>query len=405
MNKLKKVACSVILLQCVLLLIGNFSLTGKAAQSKEYKVDISRIVARLDAGEKLQNIDLQDYPNISDVQLFHPEEKSKSEYEVEEAAGQLYRFEYQHQEKNDTLIWFDVLMIGMMGMTWFVFVYVDVKILRPFQNMKNLTLELAKGNLAQPVRQEKSKYFKDFLWGTDMLREKLESDKKRELALVKEKKMLILSLSHDIKTPLAAIDLYAKALSLDLYQSKEKREEIVTGINKNVSEIKSYVNQITEAQREDFLSLEVSNEEVYFSDIITQIETYYQEKCRQLQITFWVNPVENCMVYGDRDRIVEVLQNLVENAIKYGDGKEIAISFDEEEDCRLITVANTGCTLKEDELLHLFDSFYRGSNSERVDGSGLGLYICKELMHKMDGDVFVKMDGDRFLATVVLKKC
>ena len=69
-----------ILLQCVLLLIGNFSLTGKAAQSKEYKVDISRIVARLDAGEKLQNIDLQDYPNISDVQLFHPEEKSKSEY-------------------------------------------------------------------------------------------------------------------------------------------------------------------------------------------------------------------------------------------------------------------------------------------------------------------------------------
>ena len=118
MNKLKKVACFVILLQCVLLLIGNFSLTGKAAQSKEYKVDISRIVTRLVAGEKLQNIDLQDYPNISDVQLFHPEEKSKSEYEVEEAAGQLYRFEYQHQEKNDTLIWFDVLMIGMMGIDW-----------------------------------------------------------------------------------------------------------------------------------------------------------------------------------------------------------------------------------------------------------------------------------------------
>ena len=98
------------------------------------------------------------------------------------------------------------------------------------------------------------------------------------------------------------------------------------------------------------------------------------------------------------------MQNVMENAIKYGDGKEIHISFQEEENCKLITVENTGCSLKEDEITHVFDSFYRGSNSEKVKGSGLGLYICKEILHKMDGEIFARIIEDRFLITIVLRK-
>lgn len=88
------------------------------------------------------------------------------------------------------------------------------------------------------------------------------------------------------------------------------------------------------------------------------------------------------MLKGDADRLIEVLQNLLENAIKYGDGKCISIDFSEEEDCRLITVRNSGCSLKQEELINLFDSFYRGSNVGSADGSGLGLYISRQLMQK-----------------------
>lgn len=110
------------------------------------------------------------------------------------------------------------------------------------------------------------------------------------------------------------------------------------------------------------------------------------------------------MIHGDFDRIVEVLQNVIENAIKYGDGKKITINLDEEENCKLLTVCNGGCSLAEEELPHIFDSFYRGSNSEKQEGSGLGLYICKELMHKMDGDLFAKIKDREFYMTVVLRK-
>ena len=70
----------------------------------------------------------------------------------------------------------------------------------------------------------------------------------------------------------------------------------------------------------------------------------------------------------------------MENAIKYGDGKCISIDFSEEEDCRLITVRNSGCSLKQEELINLFDSFYRGSNAGSAKGSGLGLYIVEAML-------------------------
>lgn len=112
----------------------------------------------------------------------------------------------------------------------------------------------------------------------------------------------------------------------------------------------------------------------------------------------------DCLVKGDKERVIEVLQNIMENAIKYGDGRQITIAFSEEEDCRLVSVVNTGSSIPEVELVHIFDSFYRGSNADHVRGSGLGLYICRSLMQRMDGEVFAEQSEDGFLVTVVIRK-
>ena len=112
----------------------------------------------------------------------------------------------------------------------------------------------------------------------------------------------------------------------------------------------------------------------------------------------------DCLAKGDKERVIEVLQNIMENAIKYGDGRQITIAFSEEEDCRLVSVVNTGSSIPEAELVHIFDSFYRGSNADHVKGSGLGLYICRSLMHRMDGEVFAEQSEDGFLVTVVIRK-
>ena len=101
---------------------------------------------------------------------------------------------------------------------------------------------------------------------------------------------------------------------------------------------------------------------------------------------------------------MEILQNIMENAIKYGDGRRIQISISEEENHILVEVENSGSFLSESELPHIFESFWRGGNVKNQAGSGLGLYICRQLIHKMDGEIFAECRGDLMSVTVVFVK-
>ena len=151
--------------------------------------------------------------------------------------------------------------------------------------------------------------------------------------------------------------MYAKALEEEVYGTKEERNKALKSIRRNVGDIKEYVNQITKASREDFLNLSVNNGELYLHEMIDKIRIYYRDKLSVVHTEFVVEEYKDCLLKGDKDRLEEVLQNIMENAIKYGDGRKIAISFSDEEDCKLITVTNTGNTLREKELSSVFESF------------------------------------------------
>ena len=276
-----------------------------------------------------------------------------------------------------------------------------IRIIRPFEKISDYPTELAKGNLTAPLKESKDNYFGRFLWGLDLLREKLESQKSAELELQKQNKTMVLSLSHDIKTPLGVIELYAKALEKGLYKDEQKKLEVARNINGKCEEIRGYVDGIVKASSGDFLNLEVHNGEFYLSALISQIKAFYTDKLNLLKIDFSIESFSDCILSGDLERCVEVLQNIIENAVKYGDGKKISIAFSREDDCQLVHIRNSGCTLSENELPHIFDSFWRGSNTGSNSGSGLGLYICRTLMRKMNGDIFAEIDGGDMIVTAV----
>lgn len=290
-------------------------------------------------------------------------------------------------DNRQMILMFNILaVLSFVGVLVFWF-YVRNKILKPFYRLSEVPYELSKGNLTVPLQENKDKFFGRFVWGMDLLRENLEENKAKELELQKEKKLLLLSLSHDIKTPLSAIKLYAKALSRNLYKDEEKKVEIAGNINEKVDEIENYIAEIVRASNEDFLHFEVDNGEFYIKDVLEQVREYYADKMHLNQIAFEMSEYANCLVYGDANRLVEVLQNIIENAIKYGDGKWIRMEMQREEEEYIIRISNTGCNLEDKELPHIFDSFFRGSNVEKKPGSGLGLYICRELMHLMEGEI------------------
>lgn len=378
---------------------------SKSNESRQYRVESSRVAEDI-KNSGYDKLDISKYNTILNVSIFNENEYCKNDYLIENIDGILYRIEYNQNKDNKFNI---ILLNTSLGMIFclsiITFVYIGKKIIKPFSTIKELPYELAKGNLTMPVKEQKSKFFGKFIWGMDMLRENLEDNKVKELRYQKEKKTLILSLSHDIKTPLSAIKLYSKALENNLYTTEEKRAEAIRGIMKNADEIEHYVSEIVKNSKDDFLDLSVNKGEFYLREVINKIESYYKDKLSVIHTEFLVEDFSNCLLKGDCERVIEVLQNVMENAIKYGDGNSIKISFSEEENYKLISVCNTGCDLQENELPHIFDSFYRGSNSKNENGSGLGLYICKQLMHKMEGEIYAEiMENSCFVVTVVIQK-
>ena len=212
---------------------------------------------------------------------------------------------------------------------------------------------------------------------------------------------MLLSLSHDMKTPLGVIELYAKALEKGLYSDEEKKRDVVRSMTAKCEEIRGYVDEIVKASGDDFLNFEIKPGEFYLSALIGQIRDFYRDKLDLLQIGFHIDSFSDCLLSGDAERAVEVLQNIIENAVKYGDGKRIEISFSREEDCQLVRISNTGCTLSDNELPHIFESFWRGSNVGSTGGSGLGLYICRTLMRRMNGDIFAQTRDGEMTVTAV----
>ncbi len=374
---------------------------------RPHRVEINRLALQIELNG-FKNVDLSECEFVYNISEFGADfYDTAGDYLIREINGELYRFDYR--KKNSPVnaqaaITVNVILAVMTAVVFGILLFVRGKIIRPFERLTNVPYELSKGNLTPPVKENKSLFFGKFLWGLDLLRENIEQQKQRELELQKEKKTLLLSLSHDIKTPLSAIKLYSKALSKDLYPDKEKQREIAESINEKADEIERYVTQIITASREDFLSLDLENGEFYLSELVQNIADYYIEKLKLVKTELVIGKYKNYLLFGDLNRAEEVLQNVIENALKYGNGKRVDLLFPDNDEGVLITVRNSGCTLNNYELPHIFESFWRGANSENIRGSGLGLYICRKLMHKMNGEIFAEINGEFISVTAVFSR-
>ncbi|MBP3610521.1 MAG: HAMP domain-containing histidine kinase [Lachnospiraceae bacterium] len=417
MKSFRRILAILVVLVAAVFFVANMALLRADSPDggRPYRVEIYRMAQEIEE-KGLEAVELTEYQYIVNVECFEKSDSEKrwevffhgkKDYLVREINGDLYRFDYvtsKASERGQTILLVNSLLAVMALVLSGVLFYIRYQILLPFERMADVPYELSKGNLTVPLMENKNRFFGRFVWGVDLLREHMEQQKQKESALHKEKKTLLLSLSHDIKTPLSAVKLYAKALSRGLYTEPEKQKEIAENINKKADEIEMYVSRIISASREDFLQLEVKDGEFYLSSLAGGLTGYYQEKLELIKTEFTVQRYLDCLLKGDFDRSMEVLQNIMENAVKYGDGSRIEVQFGEEDGCVLCSVRNNGCTLSDTELPHIFESFWRGANTGKQPGSGLGLYISRQLMYKMGGDIFAEVRDGMMIVTLVFQK-
>ena len=385
-----------------MVVLNLFLVGAKDSSEGIYRVEAKRLADEI---AETGNYDLEKYPHITGV--FNADDGelyiSDEHYLIIEAGGMMYRVEYMIGNGHHSIAAINCIFGALfLLMTGFLY-YIWRTIIVPFGRLNDVPQELARGNLSVPIPEEKSRFFGKFTWGVNLLRESIEDSRKKEITMQREKKLLLLSLSHDIKTPLSAIKLGAKALARGLYKDEEKRRAAAESINIRADEIECFVSEITKAASEDFMSFEVTQREAFLSAVIAKIDARYTPQLAISGTEFAIQKYDDCILSCDPDRLAECLQNLIENAMKYGDGRRIEISFDKMDGYELITVSNTGCTLEAKELPQIFESFHRGNNADKVQGNGLGLFICKRLMGLMHGEVYADIRDKCFFVTLVVK--
>jgi signal transduction histidine kinase len=229
----------------------------------------------------------------------------------------------------------------------------------------------------------------------------IEQELKKLKELDQIRKNLISRVSHELKTPLVSVNGGCELL-LTVYNddlSTEERE-LIELIEKGGKRLKYLVESLTDISRIEFEKFQLLKKDINLSEIIRDItkELTYSIKQRNLNLSLRL-PV-NLTISLDRIRIEQVIMNLLTNAIKNTPPNgEISVNVSKNEDYAIVEVKDTGIGLTENEMEILFTRFGKierygeGLEYINIQGSGLGLYISKEIVDLHEGVIQAESEG------------
>ncbi len=229
---------------------------------------------------------------------------------------------------------------------------------------------------------------------TDLVRTGERLERQTELLeRLKERKDRFISIaSHELKNPITTIKGYAQLLEKYLGKDKDpKLHQFAQNISLQVDKISLLINDLLDVSKIEQGKLELRKHTFDITKLIRRIATEMQKNSPRHHIRFGVRKRHE--VYADEDRIGQVLINLISNAIKYSPkGGDIIVGLDDEDRALTVSVKDMGIGINKSDIPRLFSRFFRSTRSaeSRISGSGLGLFICKQIIRKHGGLIWVK---------------
>ncbi len=234
-------------------------------------------------------------------------------------------------------------------------------------------------------------------------------DTTSQQALVRERDEFISTASHEMRTPLAAIEGYISMAQNPQLSTIDERAKGFLGkahqaslhLGQLFSDLLS-VSKIDDKRVNEHV--EIFNLSEILLATIDEMRVLAQQKNLNLNLKIGsasapggvvVAPAYN--VYADKDRIREILSNLIDNAIKYTRQGSINVSIMDNAGSVVVEVADTGIGIAAPDQKHIFEKFYRANNSftREINGNGLGLYIVRNLVEHYGGRVWVKSEENK----------
>lgn len=265
---------------------------------------------------------------------------------------------------------------------------------------------IAKGDLEKRIDIELNDDIGNFANSINSIIERLKNITEQERKAQQVKNDLITNISHDLRTPLTSIIGYLHLIEEDKYKDEVHLRyytKIAYEKSKNLNIIINDLFELTKLQNK---SLPLNKINMNLVELINQVISFMEYQLSQCNMKVRTNfSNDKLIIYADSDKIVRVFENLINNAMKYGnDGKYIDIVTKKENDNAVVEIINYGQPIPQPDIPFIFDRFYRVEKSRNRNdgGSGLGLAITKNIIEIHDGNILVNSNSDSTTFKIIL---
>lgn len=218
---------------------------------------------------------------------------------------------------------------------------------------------------------------------------------KHQKQLAEVKNDLISNITHEFKTPIATIGVALESInSFDVINDKAKTKEYITMSSNQLEKLNVMVEKLLETATLDSDNLILQKEIINLFELLTVLTNRYQTQYPNKAINSMLVK-EDIIVKADPFHFENALNNLLDNAIKYG-GDKITVSTKTENQYCIITISDNGNTISKEDKTRVFEKFYRipKGNTHNVKGFGIGLYYTKTIIDKHNGTIQLNLSND-----------
>jgi len=200
------------------------------------------------------------------------------------------------------------------------------------------------------------------------------------------------SVTHELKTPLTNIRMYIEMLEQGIARDTAREQDYLHVVGSESARLSRLINNVLELSRLEKKQRHFDMRKGDFQDVLDEVQAVMAEKVRQEDFTLTMAPSKGIEFVYDREVMVQILINLIENSIKFGRQsatRQITIDVTKHDDHVAVTVADTGPGIPRHALKKVFDDFYRVEDAltRTTGGTGIGLSLVKKFMQAMGGSV------------------
>lgn len=270
------------------------------------------------------------------------------------------------------------------------------QIVGPVERLRNMADAISQGDLDHPVPILSRDEIGDTCQAFEKMRLQLRAARDTRDKYDKNRKELLAGISHDLSTPLTKIEGYASGILDGIANTPEKERHYLGMIVDTSRHMASLVRTLFLFSKLDLGQVPFHWEDVdvaaYLKDYIGEQADHFHQQ--GLDVTFQ-SSLDKAVISMDRQQFQRVIENILGNSLKYKDQAvgHLAITLtDGGEGAYLLSFADDGCGVEEEELPKLFESFYRTDKARTnvAKGSGLGLAVVQQIVHAMKGKIWAQ---------------